>query len=75
MNYKKSKRMTEIAQELARLDEERREWWQRFSTTDDNDDAAWDLLTAEDNERMIKMSELQCELHELNMPTIKRRAK
>jgi len=75
MNYKKSKRMTQIAQELARLEEERREWWQRFSTTDDNDDAAWDLLTAEDNERLIKMSELQCELNELNMPTIKRRAK
>jgi hypothetical protein len=75
MNYKKSKRMTQIAQELARLDEDRREWWQRFFTTDDDDDAAWGLLKAEDNERMIKMSELQCELHELNMPTIKRRAK
>ena len=75
MNYKKSKRMTEIAQELARLDEERCEWWQRFFTTDEDDDAAWGLLKAEDTERMIKMNELQCELNELNMPTIKGRAK
>ena len=75
MNYKKSKRMTEIAQELARLDEERHEWWQRWLKTDEDDDAALDILQSEDIERRIKMSELQCELHELNMPTIKKMAK